>query len=82
MQINVEENMDINVGKNKTEIVAEDSFVSATNEDRQIGESIKVISSTYKQEAQEITTDASAEIKVNAGGKISISSAETVEYGE
>jgi len=82
MQINVEENLDISVGKNKTETISEDYFISATNEDRQIGETIKIISSEYKQEAQEITTDASGEIKTNAGGKIIIASAETVEYGE
>ncbi|WP_103070920.1 type VI secretion system Vgr family protein [Aquimarina sediminis] len=82
MQINVEENLDISVGKNKSENISGDSFVSATNEDKQIGETIKVISSEYNQEAQEITTDASGEIKTNAGGKITIASAETVEYGE
>ncbi|AXT55672.1 hypothetical protein D1815_07870 [Aquimarina sp. AD1] len=82
MQINVDENLDISVGKNKNETITEDYFISATNEDRQIGETIKVISSEYKQEAQEITTDASGEIKTNAGGKITIASAETVEYGE
>ncbi|WP_027392887.1 type VI secretion system Vgr family protein [Aquimarina latercula] len=82
MQINVDENLDISVGKNKSETITEDYFISATNEDRQIGETIKVISSEYKQEAQEITTDASGEIKTNAGGKITIASAETVEYGE
>ncbi|MFD2561094.1 type VI secretion system Vgr family protein [Aquimarina rubra] len=82
MQINVDENLDISVGKNKNETISEDYFISATNEDRQIGETIKVISSEYKQEAQEITTDASGEIKTNAGGKITIASAETVEYGE
>ncbi|WP_298320663.1 phage baseplate assembly protein V [uncultured Aquimarina sp.] len=82
MKINVDENLDISVGKNKSETISEDYFISATNEDRQIGETIKVISSEYKQEAQEITTDASGEIKTNAGGKITIASAETVEYGE
>ena len=82
MQINVEENLDVSVGKNKTESINENSFIMANNEEKQVGEEIKVISSTYKQEAQEITTDASGEIKTNAGGKISISSAETVEYGE
>lgn len=82
MQINVEENMDVTVGKNKTENITENHMFTATNEDKQIGEEIKVISSTYKQEAQEITTDASGEIKTNAGGKITIASAETVEYGE
>ncbi|WP_055446348.1 type VI secretion system Vgr family protein [Lacinutrix mariniflava] len=82
MQINVEENLDITVGQNKTETINENSTITATNEDKQIGEEIKVISSTYKQEAQEITTDASGAITTNAGGKISISSAETVEYGE
>ncbi|MDY8138335.1 type VI secretion system Vgr family protein [Aquimarina sp. 2201CG5-10] len=82
MQINVEENLDITVGKNKTENISEDSFIIATNEEKQIGETIKVISSEYKQEAQEISTDASGEIKTNAGGKITIASAETVEYGE
>ncbi|WP_378175733.1 type VI secretion system Vgr family protein [Aquimarina sp. SS2-1] len=82
MQINVDENLDISVGKNKNETITEDYFISATNEDRQIGETIKVISSEYKQEAQEITTDASGEIKTNAGGKITIASGETVEYGE
>ncbi|PKV50750.1 late control gene D protein (GPD) [Aquimarina sp. MAR_2010_214] len=82
MQINVEENLDISVGKNKSESITGDSFISATNEDKQIGETIKVISSDYKQEAQEISTDASGEIKTNAGGKITIASAETVEYGE
>jgi len=82
MQINVEENFDVTVGQNKTETINENITITATNEDKQIGEEIKVISSTYKQEAQEITTDSSGEIKTNAGGKISISSAETVEYGE
>ncbi|AUC76336.1 type VI secretion system Vgr family protein [Olleya sp. Bg11-27] len=82
MQINVEENLDVSVGKNKTESINENSFIMANNEEKQVGEEIKVISATYKQEAQEITTDASGEIKTNAGGKISISSAETVEYGE
>lgn len=82
MQINVEENLDVSVGKNKTESINETSFIMANNEEKQVGEEIKVISATYKQEAQEITTDASGEIKTNAGGKISISSAETVEYGE
>ena len=82
MQINVEENLDVSVGKNKSEMITGDYFVSATNEDRQVGETIKVISSEFKQEAQEITTDASGEIKTNAGGKITIASAETVEYGE
>ncbi|MGB0879687.1 MAG: type VI secretion system Vgr family protein [Polaribacter sp.] len=82
MQINVEENFDVTVGKNKTETINENSQITAMNEDKQIGEEIKVISATYVQEAQEITTDASGEIKTNAGGKISISSAETVEYGE
>lgn len=82
MQINVEENLDVSIGKNKSEMISGDYFVSATNEDRQVGETIKVISSEYKQEAQEITTDASGEIKTNAGGKITIASAETVEYGE
>ncbi|WP_299888169.1 phage baseplate assembly protein V [uncultured Lacinutrix sp.] len=82
MQINVEENLDVSVGKNKTEAISEDYFITATNEDRQIGETIKVISSEYKQEAQEISTDASGQIKTNAGGKITIASSETVEYGE
>ncbi|SEA58717.1 type VI secretion system Vgr family protein [Bizionia paragorgiae] len=82
MQINVEENLDVTVGKNKTESINENSFIMANNEEKQVGEEIKVISATYKQEAQEITTDASGEIKTNAGGKISIASAETVEYGE
>ncbi|CAZ94493.1 hypothetical protein [Zobellia galactanivorans] len=40
------------------------------------------ISSTFKQEAQEITTDASGEIKTNAGGKITIASGDSIEYGE
>ena len=82
MQINVEENLDVTVGKNKSESINENSFITANNEEKQVGEEIKVISATYKQEAQEITTDASGEIKTNAGGKISIASAETVEYGE
>jgi len=82
MQINVEENMDISVGKNKTESITETSFITANNEDKQIGDEIKVISSTYKQQAQEITTETSGEIKTNAGGKITIASAETVNYGE
>ncbi|WP_108868970.1 type VI secretion system Vgr family protein [Aquimarina aquimarini] len=82
MQINVEENLDVSIGKNKSETITGDSFISATNEDKQIGETMKVISSEYKQEAQEISTDASGEIKTNAGGKITIASAETVEYGE
>ncbi|WP_340199080.1 type VI secretion system Vgr family protein [Ascidiimonas sp. W6] len=82
MQINVEENLDVSVGKNKTESITDNYFISATNEDRQIGETIKVISSKYKQEAQEITTDTSGEIKTNAGGKITIASAESIEYGE
>ncbi len=82
MQINVEEDMDINVGKNKTESITETHTISSLNEDKQVGEEIKVISATYKQEAQEITTDASGEIKTNAGGKITISSADTVEYAE
>jgi len=82
MQINVEEDMDINVGKNKTENITETHTISSLNEDKQVGEEIKVISATYKQEAQEITTDASGEIKTSAGGKITISSADTVEYAE
>ena len=82
MQINVEENMDITVGKNKTESISEDIFITANNEDKQIAEEIKVLSSTYKQEAQEISTETSGEIKTNAGGKITIASAETVNYGE
>ncbi|MFD0864184.1 phage baseplate assembly protein V, partial [Sungkyunkwania multivorans] len=82
MQINVEENLDITVGKNKTESITDDHIVMANNQDIQVGEDIKVISSNYKQEAQEISTDASGEIKTNAGGKITIASAETVEYGE
>tara|TARA_R110000823_G_scaffold284855_3_gene403333 strand:- start:5991 stop:6467 length:477 start_codon:yes stop_codon:yes gene_type:complete len=82
MQINVEENMDVSVGKNKTESITENSFITANNEDKQISEEIKILSSTYKQEAQEIKTDASGEIKTNAGGKITIASAETVNYGE
>lgn len=82
MQINVEEDLDISVGKNKSENVSGDSLITAKNEDKQVGEVIKVISSEYKQEAQEIATDASGEIKTNAGGKISIASAESIEYGE
>ena len=82
MQTNVEENMDVSVGKNKTESITENSFITANNEDKQISEEIKILSSTYKQEAQEIKTDASGEIKTNAGGKITIASAETVNYGE
>jgi len=82
MQINVEENMDVSIGKNKSESITENSFITANNEDKQIGKEIKILSSSYKQEAQEITTDASGEIKTNAGGKITISSAETVNYGE
>ncbi|SHJ02855.1 Uncharacterized conserved protein, implicated in type VI secretion and phage assembly [Mesonia phycicola] len=82
MQINVEENMDVSIGKNKSENITETSFITANNEDKQISEEIKILSSTYKQEAQEITTDASGEIKTNAGGKITIASAETVNYGE
>ena len=82
MQINVEENLDITVGNNKTESINEDYTVMANNEEHRIGEDIKVISSTYKQEAQEITTDASGEIKTSAGGLITIGSAEGIEYGE
>ncbi|WP_452219805.1 type VI secretion system Vgr family protein [Lacinutrix salivirga] len=82
MQINVEENLDISVGKNKTETINENNKITSGNEDKQVGEAIKVISATYKQEAQEITTEASGEIKTNAGGKITIASGETVEYGE
>ena len=82
MQINVEENLEITVGKNKTESITEDHIIMATNEDKQIGEEIKVISATYKREAQEITRDVSGEITTNAGGKIIISSAETVEVAE
>ncbi|MGJ8739079.1 phage baseplate assembly protein V, partial [Zobellia laminariae] len=82
MQINVEEDLDITVGKNKTESINEDYTVMANNEEHRIGEDVKIISSVYKQEAQEITTDASGEIKTSAGGKIIISSADSVEYGE
>ncbi|WP_259367310.1 phage baseplate assembly protein V [Cellulophaga baltica] len=82
MQINVEENLDITVGANKTESITENYTVMANNEEHQIGEDIKVISSTYKQQAQEITTDASGEIKTNAGGKITIASGDSIEYGE
>lgn len=82
MQINVEENLDVSVGKNKTEIINELNKITSGNEDKQVGEEIKVLSATYKQEAQEITTEASGEIKTNAGGKIIIASADTVEYGE
>ncbi|WP_233268539.1 phage baseplate assembly protein V [Cellulophaga sp. L1A9] len=82
MQINVEENLDITVGANKTESITENYTLMANNEEHQIGEDIKVISSTYKQQAQEITTDASGEIKTNAGGKITIASGDSIEYGE
>ena len=82
MQINVEENLDITVGKSKTESIAEDHKIMANNEDKQIGEEIKVISTTYKREAQEIKRDVSGEVTTNAGGKITISSADTVEVAE
>ncbi|SIT01531.1 Uncharacterized conserved protein, implicated in type VI secretion and phage assembly [Zobellia uliginosa] len=82
MQINVEDNLDITVGANKTESINEGYTLMANTEEHQIGEDIKVISSTYKQEAQEITTDASGEIKTNAGGKITIASGDSIEYGE
>jgi len=82
MQINVEENLDITVGKNKTEHITESHVIMAANEDKQVAEEIKVISSTYKREAQEITREVSGEVKTNAGGKITISSAETVEVAE
>ncbi|MGJ8737161.1 type VI secretion system Vgr family protein [Zobellia laminariae] len=82
MKINVEEDLDIMVGKDKTESINDDYTLMANNEEHRIGEDIKVISNTYKQEAQEITTDASGEIRTNAGGKITIGSAEGIEYGE
>ncbi|MGS2760947.1 type VI secretion system Vgr family protein [Sinomicrobium sp. M5D2P9] len=82
MQINVEENMDIQVGNNKSEIVGNDHMFKANNNDVQVNEEIKVISATYKQQAQEMTTDTSGEIKTNAGGLITIASAEGVDYGE
>ncbi|MGS0528321.1 hypothetical protein ACU8V7_27050 [Zobellia nedashkovskayae] len=74
--------MDVSVGKNKTESINEDYTLMANKEEHQIGEDIKVISSTFRQEAKEITTQASGEITTNAGGKITIASAESVEYGE
>lgn len=82
MQFNVEENLDISVGQNKSETINETHTISSMNENKHVAEEIKVISATYKQEAQEITTDASGEITTNAGGKISIASAQTIEYGE
>ncbi|MBC9795273.1 type VI secretion system Vgr family protein [Sinomicrobium weinanense] len=82
MKINVEEDLAIQVGNNKSEIVGNDHMFSANNNDIQVNEEIKVISATYKQQAQEMTTDTSGEIKTNAGGLITIASAEGVDYGE
>ncbi|MDO6819010.1 type VI secretion system Vgr family protein [Zobellia sp. 1_MG-2023] len=82
MQINVEENLDISVGANKTESINEGYTLMANTEEHQIGEDIKIISSSYKQEAQEISTDASGGITTNAGGKITIASGDSIEYGE
>ncbi|MGS2761627.1 type VI secretion system Vgr family protein [Sinomicrobium sp. M5D2P9] len=82
MQINVEEDLDIQVGNNKSEIVTNDHMFRANNKDVKVNEEIKVLSTTYKQQAQEIITDTSGEIKTNAGGLITIASAEGVDYGE
>ena len=82
MLINVTENMDISVGKNKTESIEENYSISALNEDKQIVEKMKLISASYKQEAQEITIIASKEITTEASGKIKISSSDTVEIAE
>jgi uncharacterized protein involved in type VI secretion and phage assembly len=82
MSINVEENLDVSVGKNKTENITEDWLISAHNEDKRISKEVKIISSSFKQEAQEIQTDVSGEVTTNAGGKISIASAEGIDYGE
>ncbi len=82
MVINVEENMDVTVGHSKTLSVTEDLTVLANNKSEQVGEEIKIISATYDQEAQEMTTNVSGEITTAAGGKIVISSADTIEYAE
>jgi len=90
MNINVQENlfvgvghnMETNVGKNNRLSVIEDQIIASKNEDKKVGEEIKVISMDYKQEAQEILTEASGKITTNAGGKIRIASAATIEYGE
>ncbi|SFW57078.1 Uncharacterized conserved protein, implicated in type VI secretion and phage assembly [Sinomicrobium oceani] len=82
MQINVEEDMDIQVGNNKSEIVTNDCMFRANNQDIKVNEEIKILSTTYRQQAQEIATDTSGEIKTNAGGLITIASAEGVDYGE
>ena len=82
MAINVKDNLDISVGKNKTEKITEDWLVSANNEDKKISKKVKIVSSSVKQEAQEIQTDTSGEITTNAGGKITIASAEGINYGE
>jgi len=90
MNINVQENMNIrvgndmdtHVGKNKSDSIVDDFILSAKNENRHVSEEIKLISKTYKQDAQKINIDTSGEIKTNAGGKITIASAATIEYGQ
>ncbi len=90
MNINVQENlfvgvghnMETNVGKNNRLSVIEDQIITSKNEDKKVGEEIKVISKDYKQEAQEILTKTSGKYTTKAGGKIKIASAATIEYGE
>jgi len=90
MNINVQENlfvgvghnMETNVGKNNRLSVIEDQIITSKNEDKKVGEEIKVISKDYKQEAQEMLTKTSGKYTTKAGGKIKISSAATIEYGQ
>jgi len=80
--IGVGQNMDTNVGRNNSLSVIEDRIVTAKNENKLVGEDIKVISLNYNQEAQEIITQTSGKITTQAGGAIKIASAATIEYGE
>jgi len=84
VRFNVQEDMDVNIGKNKTEAIKEKLEISANNSSEQIFKKKDItVGDKLEQVSGELTMQTNeGKMLIDGKGKVTIQSAEDVDYGD